>query len=180
MDGVLFEGSMEEFMKCASLAGHDVESFLYLIDRAGEAKLRSYAPYSHFNVGVAGTFKNDLGDWDVFTGANQENAAYSPTLCGEVVAIAQARHSGFHTIEILAVCGGLDSSFDSAARAVASTEWVAPCGRCRQVICETASPDCLILLVRGDSRVMIVKFAALFPLSFGPKNLGIDPAAYSP
>ena len=50
-----------------------------LIEAAQEATKRSYAPYSHFNVGAAAM----LDDGTIVTGSNQENAAYPSGLCAE-------------------------------------------------------------------------------------------------
>ena len=50
-----------------------------LVSAAMEATKGSYAPYSKFRVGAAARLANGL----VFTGANQENAAYPSGLCAE-------------------------------------------------------------------------------------------------
>ncbi len=153
---------------------------LALIENARIARERSYAPYSHFNVGAAGKFTNTEGQVGIFMGANQENAAYSPTFCAECVAIMAARNHGFHELHMMAVCGAPDSSVAAAIREKAAKDWVAPCGRCRQVMAETAHENCLVVLARDDNQVMGIRFSELFPLSFGPKNLGIVPSSYEP
>ncbi len=149
-----------------------------LIKEAQQAKRRSYAPYSHFNVGAAGLFSDNGGIFRVYTGANQENAAYSPTFCAECVAVTGARHDRFHTLHLMAVCGSPDSTKSIAEREATMAEWVAPCGRCRQVMAEIADPDCVVVLYRDDGQVMGVRFDELFPLAFGPKNLGQTAGAY--
>jgi cytidine deaminase len=50
-----------------------------LIDRAKQATLGSYAPYSNFRVGAAVL----LGNGEIIAGNNQENAAYPSGLCAE-------------------------------------------------------------------------------------------------
>ena len=65
---------------------------------------RAYCPYSHFAVGAA----LECGDGTVFTGCNIENAAYSPTICAERAAAAEAVKNGFTHFETIAVCGGKD------------------------------------------------------------------------
>lgn len=57
-----------------------------LIGTAKEATKRSYAPYSHFNVGAAVLFE----DGTIVTGSNQENAAYPSGLCAERTALFHA------------------------------------------------------------------------------------------
>ncbi len=181
MNGVLYEGSEEGLVDCEELfsqRGMSLTQAYEIIAGAKAAAQKSYAPYSHFNVGVAGVFEAPEKSMLIIDGANQENAAYSPVQCGETVAIAQARVRGYHTIRALAVYGMPDFSVDGNIRNVARTQWVAPCGRCRQVINETAADNCIIVFVRGDGQIMIVTFAALFPFAFGPRNLGIDPTAY--
>ncbi len=180
-EGVLFEGSKDnlgEYEDIFRQRGISLEMAEELIIGAEAAMKKSYAPYSRFNVGVAGVFQAADETLLVMDGANQENAAYSPVQCGETVAIARARAQGYHTIRVLAVCGMPDSSVAEANRQAAAAEWVAPCGRCRQVINETAAEDCIVIFVRGDGRIMTITFAALFPFAFGPRNLGIDPTAY--
>ena len=54
-----------------------------LLATAREMQEHAYVPYSGFRVGAALL----TADGRVFTGANVENAAYSPTLCAERVAL---------------------------------------------------------------------------------------------
>lgn len=183
MTRVLYEGSESGLSAIAETFSSrviSIEMVSEIIAKARLAAAKSYAPYSHFTVGVSGVFEAPDGSFLIIDGANQENAAYSPVQCGETVAIAQARVRGYHTIRMLAVYGMPDSSVEQAIRDVAASQWVAPCGRCRQVINETAADDCLIIFVRGDGQIMVVTFADLFPFAFGPKNLGINPADYQP
>ena len=55
-----------------------------------EARKNAYAPYSHFAVGAALLTKNGK----VYTGCNIENAAFSPTSCGERTAFFKAVSEG--------------------------------------------------------------------------------------
>ena len=50
-----------------------------LVERAIKATENAYAPYSHFYVGAA----IRLQDGTIFTGANQENAAFTSGTCAE-------------------------------------------------------------------------------------------------
>ena len=52
-----------------------------LLQKAIEARANAYAPYSEFNVGASLL----MDDGSVFTGNNQENAAYPSGICAERV-----------------------------------------------------------------------------------------------
>jgi cytidine deaminase len=58
----------------------------YLVHKAKEATLHSYAPYSKFHVGAALM----LDDGTIVTGANQENASYPLCMCAERIALYNA------------------------------------------------------------------------------------------
>ena len=51
-----------------------------------KAQSRAYAPYSHFQVGAALA----CADGRIYTGANIENGAFSPSCCAERTAFYQA------------------------------------------------------------------------------------------
>ena len=59
------------------------ESYKNLMGQSIAAQQNAYAPYSNFKVGAAIL----LEDGTIFTGNNQENAAYPSGLCAERVAI---------------------------------------------------------------------------------------------
>lgn len=65
-----------------------------LINAAIEARKSSYCPYSNFAVGCA--LRTTSGK--IFTGCNIENAAYSPSMCAERVAIGKAVSEGSFVI----------------------------------------------------------------------------------
>lgn len=167
---ILFElapGEVPSAEVVAALAERDLTLHYLraLCESAGRKLDDSYAPYSKFNVGAAGYFHSKDGNIEVFTGTNIENAAYSPTTCAETTAILGAKNSGFHKLSVMVV----------AARP--EGDWVAPCGRCRQMMAEVVDPnaDALVVLYRGDGSMRGVLFSELFPMAFGPWNLGIDP-----
>lgn len=92
-----------------------------LLERARQARLRAYCPYSRFAVGAAVLTAGDC----VFVGCNIENAAYSETICAERVALYNAVAAGQRDIVAIAVvAAGLDVPH--------------PCGACLQVIAELA------------------------------------------
>ena len=115
----------------------NTEKISLLVQEAIEARRKSYSPYSHFAVGAALL----CADGTVYTGANIENAAYSPTVCAERVALFRAVHDGHRNFTAIAIVGG-PSDGDITA-------FCAPCGVCRQVIGEFCSDDFLIILSNG-------------------------------
>jgi ribosomal protein S18 acetylase RimI-like enzyme len=73
-----------------------------LIEKAKEARDKAYAPYSGFSVGAALI----CADGAVYTGANIENASYTPTVCAERVAFFNAVHEGHREFTAIAIVGG--------------------------------------------------------------------------
>ena len=115
----------------------NTEKISLLVSEAVEARKKSYSPYSHFAVGAALL----CTDGTVYTGANIENASYSPTVCAERVAFFRAIHDGKRSFSAIAIVGGPSGEDIS--------EFCAPCGVCRQVIGEFCSDDFLIILSDG-------------------------------
>ena len=106
---------------------------------AEDARSRSYCPYSGISVGAALLTK----DGKIYTGANIENASYSPTVCAERVAIFTAIHAGEREFSAIAIAGGKSGE--------ASRDAFVPCGVCRQVMAEFADTDLVIITSEGDS-----------------------------
>jgi len=101
----------------------EIENELLL--KAIEARADAYAPYSEFNVGASVL----MGDGSVFTGNNQENAAYPSGICAERVAIWTAMSQLPKGI-IKKIVVTASSNKTKVNRPVA------PCGSCRQAIAE--------------------------------------------
>ena len=122
-----------------------------LEEAACASRANAYAPYSNFRVGAA-----VLGaSGEIYTGANIENAAYSPTICAERLAIFKAIEAGERRLLAVAVC---------------SENGATPCGPCRQVMREFADDLPLYVLdAAGHSRETSLQ--ALLPDSFGPDDL---------
>jgi cytidine deaminase len=130
------------------------EDLMRLLERARQVQQRAYVPYSHFRVGAAVL----AADGRVFEGANVENAAYSPTICAERVAVPSAIVAGARALVAMAVVG------DGPGPCT-------PCGVCRQVLYEFA-PD-LVILAAGTAGepVRYVLGRDLLPEGFGPLRL---------
>ena len=112
-----------------------------LWDAAVAALKNSWSPYSEFKVAAALRMRSGK----IITGSNQENAAYPMCLCAERVALAAAAS--------VAPGEEVESMFitvRNAAKPVTSP--AAPCGACRQVLCETETRQAtpLRLLLRGE------------------------------
>ena len=114
---------------------------------------RSYCPYSHFPVGAA----LECSDGTVFTGCNIENAAYSPTLCAERVAVGKAVSEGRRDFVRIAVAGR-------------GEDFCVPCAVCRQVLYEFA-PDMEVISLNGKGEELARTLRELLPHGFGPEYL---------
>jgi cytidine deaminase len=139
-----------------------------LVERAREAALRAYAPYSRFSVGCA----IESVDGAVVVGANMENACYRLGICAEVAALTAATQAfGLAKVARIAVAGG----HVAADGQLAGDSVVTCCGGCRQSILEAAHVAGLDIEVLsangGGSEVKTMHISQLLPLGFGPGNL---------
>lgn len=96
-----------------------------LFDAAMKIREKAYAPYSEFLVGCAILLDNG----EIYSGSNQENAAYPSGLCAERSTIFWIG-SNFPDVKIkkLFVIGAPKAAKDSVP--------IPPCGACRQSILE--------------------------------------------
>ena len=125
-----------------------------------EARKNAYAPYSHFAVGAALLTKNGK----VYTGCNIENAAFSPTSCGERTAFFKAVSEGEREFLAIAVAGGRTGENPENP--------CPPCGVCRQVMAEFCDPESFrILLGAGTDETQEFRLKELLPFGFGPGDL---------
>ena len=124
-----------------------------LIERAREAALKAYAPYSRFPVGAA----LECEDGSVFGGCNVENAAFGSTICAERAAVLGAVSAGQRRFRRLAIAGS-------------SGDYCWPCGACRQVLFEFA-PEADVYLVNHLGAVVKTSVKGLLPGAFGPEKL---------
>ena len=122
---------------------------------ACSARERSYSPYSKISVGAALLAKSGK----IYTGANIENSAYSPSVCAERVAFFAAISAGEREFEAIAVAGGAANE--------APKELFPPCGVCRQVMAEFCSHDFKIILSENHE----ILFSELLPYGFNEDYL---------
>ena len=128
-----------------------------LLAKAEEMTRCSYAPYSEFHVGAA----LRMADGEVFSGANQENAAFPSGLCAErttlYYAAAQRPDEPMDAIAITAEYkGGVPQGT------------VTPCGTCRQAMAQYESKFRRpIKVILGGSRILVFESVAdLLPFVF--------------
>lgn len=136
-----------------------------LCERARDAALNAYAPYSGFAVGAA--IRTPAGD--IVTATNFENASYGLSICAEVAAVTAAHASGASGISAIAIVGYKYAP----KREVVGV--VTPCGRCRQVLWEVqALSDAAIKVIccNGDlTEIEIYSLEELLPHAFDVASL---------
>ena len=137
--------------------------FIPLIDEAKLQTQKSYALYSGFKVGAAIMLANGI----VVGGNNQENSAYPSGLCAERTAMfyanSQYPDTAVLTLAIAAFTNGEVTS-----------EPIAPCGACRQVLLETENrydKPIKIILYGTDKIYVLENVKQLLPVSFGKDSL---------
>jgi cytidine deaminase len=138
-----------------------------LLNKAKEAALGAYAPYSNFRVGAAVLLESGT----IVLGSNQENAAYPSTMCAERNALAAAA-SMYPTQKVLKVAITIKSPEGKISCPVP------PCGACRQVIFESEyryqSPIELILQGDNGQVFVVASIKDILPLTFDASFLKID------
>ncbi|MBS1969682.1 MAG: cytidine deaminase [Bdellovibrionales bacterium] len=125
-----------------------------LLKWALDGQKNSYAPYSGKHIGAAVLMDNGK----IYSGCNVENASYGGTICAERTAIVKAVSDGAKKIKEVMVVSSEQNPWP-------------PCGFCRQVIAEFASPDTMIHLANPQGQSRSLKFVDLFPEAFGPAHL---------
>lgn len=130
-----------------------------LIKSAMEARKKSYAPYSGYQVGAA-LLTNELR---IYTGCNIENAAFTPGICAERTALYKAVSEGKRRFKAIAIVGGKKDG---------PLQYAFPCGVCRQVMREFVIPDEFALIIgKSPEDYKVYSLEELLPESFGPDNL---------
>lgn len=135
--------------------------------RAADLARNAHAPYSGFHVAaIALTYGGGS-----HAGVNMENASYGLTLCAEVGALSAATLAGdlAEVAAVVVIGGRMDGGTLTGA------DPVLPCGRCRQLIFESAAlqdRDIPIFAFSGDlSQVERTSIHSLLPKAFGPAAL---------
>jgi len=113
------------------------------------ASKKAYAPYSNFPVGVAGL----VSDGRIVSGCNVENASYGLGLCAECSMTSELVMSGGGRL-VAVLC--VDAQCD----------YLAPCGRCRQLLFEHGGNELLLMTPDGPMKMSII-----LPWAFGPDDL---------
>ena|SRR5688500_12517614 len=129
-----------------------------LLQVARNALASSYSPYSQFAVGSAVI----ADDGSIVAGCNVENASYGLTICAERVAIFSAIAQGRKRISAIAIANK-------------AGEFSVPCGACRQVMVEFATPDLEIILEDKKGELRVLKLGDLLPEPFLPSSLPRQP-----
>lgn len=122
-----------------------------LVDRAFAVRQHAWAPYSHFLVGAA----LNASDGSVHIGCNVENRSYGLTICAER-----------HAVGAMVAARGQDARIDLVVVATDASPPAPPCGACREVLQELASPGCRVVSVNltGERRDWLV--SELLPDAF--------------
>lgn len=127
-----------------------------LINKAREARLNAYVPYSKFQVGAALLTK----DGKVFLGANIENASYPLCMCAERNALYHAMNNGYKKDDFVAM-----------AVTGKTAGPISPCGACRQVINELFPLEAPIYLTNLEDAVRETTSKELLPFAFDDSDL---------
>lgn len=134
-----------------------------LIKKAIEATRNSYSKYSHFSVGAALLLDNG----EEIIGCNQENAAFSVTVCAERTALfsAGAQYPDNAVVKIAIAARNSNGLL---------ADPITPCGTCRQALIETEQrfgKEVRILLYGTKHIYAMNGIKNLMPLSFNEDKL---------
>ena len=126
-----------------------------IIEETFKAMKNAYAPYSNYHVGACIVMK----DGKYFYGANVENASYGAAVCAERNATFAAYSNGYRKEDIEALAIVSDGP-----------RIAAPCGICRQVLCELLEQDTPIYLSNGKEECT-TNIAELLPMQYTSEDL---------
>lgn len=136
-----------------------------LLIAARKAIEHAYAPYSGFRVGAAAR----LGNGQLLTGSNQENASYPAGICAERVLLSTVS-SLYPGTYIQAI------ALSYMGNSAPSDHPISPCGICRQSLQEYQDRQQIpirLLLGGMTGEVFLLSSATdLLPFSFSQAELG--------
>ena len=132
-----------------------------LLKKAFAARDHAYAPYSGMKVGAALL----CTDNSIELGCNIENAAWSPSLCAERVALSLAVSKGKLNFAAIAIIGG------PAGKTAPYDEYFWPCGVCRQALAEFCDDDFIIIAAKSMEDYVSHTLVELLPERFSPRFL---------
>jgi len=159
MEEITLQIKYTEFTGLDQLPENDCK----LVSLAREAAKKGYAPYSGFLVGATVL----LGNGEIITGNNQENAAYPSGLCAERTALFYAS-AQFPKVPVLAI------AISTINIGNTPSEIAKPCGACRQVMAEyedIAGNPIRIILDSSDKILVMNGIDNLLPLRFKKEDL---------
>jgi len=122
------------------------------INKAKEVRLKSYSPYSNYQVGACLRCK----DGSIYTGCNVENDGIQ-SICAERCAFVKAISDGKREFESIAIVG--------APKGTDPVDKCVPCGYCRQFISEFVDNDFKIIL-EDKGNIITYTISDLLPDSF--------------
>lgn len=133
----------------------NIKDYEKVLEEAFKAMENAYAPYSNYHVGACVELKNGTMIW----GANIENASFGLTNCAERTAIFATYAQGYRKDDIRALAIVSDGE-----------KLAAPCGACRQVLCELLGNEIPIVLSnRKESAITNMK--ELLPFQFTSEDV---------
>ncbi len=131
------------------------ESFKAELFKAALAvRNNSHSPYSGYKVASA----LRMASGKVFAGVNIENASYGATICAERSAVFTAVTAGEKNIEAVLILTDEEKPWP-------------PCGMCRQVLAEFASPQTKVYLANLKGIQKELTLSELFPYGFSTEHL---------
>ncbi len=124
-----------------------------LLEAASRVLPNAYSPYSGIKVSAA--VLDDSGR--IFTGVNVENVSLGLTVCAERNAVASAVAAGAKSIAAVLIASNIGP--------------LTPCGACRQVIAEFASPETPVFIAFEGEIIEEYTIGELLPEAF---KLGLE------
>lgn len=136
----------------------DRPELLELVEAAAAVRERAYAPYSGFRVGAALRTASGM----VVLGVNVENASYPVGCCAERSAVCAAVTAG-------------EREFQAIAIVTDAEQPAAPCGLCRQNLCEFGL-DLEVVLASERGGLWHAPLRDLLPRAFTPDSFEPRPS----